>query len=132
MPRRQSLFLSNVYAQVGVVLLATVFGAVPALAGSRPCSEPDSIRREASEATSTVDIANRGSTPLTIEWLDAPGGAVNSVTLAPGESKQLQANQGYVLTSHDARRRCLSKFVPEKESETWEITTILEGDYQRR
>src|SRR5687768_6902048 len=127
MSRRQSPVRSNVFAQVGLVLVATLAGAAPALAGSQPCSEPDSIRREASEARSTVNVANRRSTPLTIEWLDAPGGAMNSVTLAPGESKLLQADRGYILTSRDARRRCLSKFVPEKESETWEIATTHEG-----
>src|SRR4051794_24697306 len=87
-------------AQVCVVLVAILAGAAPALAGSRPCNEPDSIRREPLEATSTVNVANRRSTPLTIEWVDAPAAALNSVTLAPGESKLLQANQGYALKSH--------------------------------
>jgi hypothetical protein len=127
----RSTFRSYVYAQASVVFVATVAAAVPASAASRPCSEPESIRGDASEAMSTVNVANSRSTPLTIEWVDAPGAATSFITLSPGESKLLQAIQGYVVTSHDARRRCLSKFVPEKESETWEIATTLEGDYQR-
>lgn len=118
-------------AQVCVAIAVTLAGAAPALAGSRPCSEPDSTRREALEATYTVNIANRRSTPLTIEGVGATGAAASSLTLAPGESKLLQINQNHALTSRDARRRCLSKFVPEKASETWEIATTFEADYQR-
>ncbi len=80
----------------------------------------------------TVNIANRRSTPLTIEWADGPDAATNSLPLAPGESKLLEIGQRSILTSRDARRRCLSKFVSDKKSETWEITTALEDDYERR
>ncbi len=83
------------------------------------------------EATYTVNIANRRPTPLTIEWVGAPGAATSSLTLAPGESKSLQIDQNYALTSRDARRRCLSKFEPEKKSDTWEIANVLDADYQR-
>jgi hypothetical protein len=81
---------------------------------------------------SRINIANRRSTPLTIEWADGPDAATNSLSLAPGESKLLEINQSSVLTSRDARRRCLSKFVSDKKSETWEITTALKDDYERR
>jgi hypothetical protein len=68
---------------------------------------------------------------LTIEWTETSG-VENSLTLAPGESKVLKVIRSYALTSRDARRRCLSRFVPDKEWQTWEITTALEGDYQRK
>lgn len=118
-------------AQVCVTLVATLSGAAPALAGSKSCSELDSTRREALQATYAVNIANRRSTPLTIEWVDAPGADTRAVTLAPSESKLLQINQNAALTARDARRRCLSKFMPEKASETWEIVTALQSDYER-
>jgi hypothetical protein len=132
MARSQSIFLCNLFPPVSVALLATLAGAAPVLAGSRSCSEPESIRPEVSDRTSEVNIANHRSTPLTIEWVAGPGAAINSLTLAPGESKLLEIDQSHVLTSRDARRRCLSKFISDKESETWEIATTLENDYQRR
>lgn len=132
MARSQSTFLCNLFPPVSIALLATLAGAAPALAGSRSCSEPESIRPEVSDSTSKVNIANHRSTPMTIEWAAGPDAAINSLTLAPGESKLLEIDQSYVLTSRDARRRCLSKFISDKESETWEIATALENDYQRR
>jgi hypothetical protein len=124
---RPSIFIATV-----VSMITVLSGAAPVLAGSRSCSEPESIRLEVSDSTSTVNIANHRSTPLTIEWVAGRDEAINSLTLAPGDSKLLEIDQGRVLTSRDARRRCLSKFISDKESETWEIATALENDYQRR
>ena len=132
MGRSQLPFLYNSFPAVSMALLATLAGTSPALAGSHPCSEPEAIRAEVSDGTTMINIANRRSTPLTIEWVERRGAATKSLTLAPGESKLLEINQSHTLTSRDARRRCLSKFVPDKESETWEITTAFEVDYQRR
>jgi hypothetical protein len=131
MGRSQSPFLYNLVPAVSMALLATLAGAAPALAGSHSCSERESFRPEVSDGTFRINIANRRSTPLTIEWMETSG-VENSLTLAPGESKALEVNKNYALTSRDARLRCLSKFVPDKMSQTWEITTTLEGDYQRR
>lgn len=132
MARSQSTFLCNLFPPVSMALLAIVAGAAPVLAGSRPCSEPESIRPEVSASTSKVNIANHRSTPLTIEWAAGPHAPINSLSLAPGENRLLEIDQSYVLTSRDARRRCLSKFVSDKESERWEIATALENDYHRR
>lgn len=132
MARSQSTFLCNLFPPVGMALLATLAGAAPVLAGSRSCSEPESIRPEVPDSTSKINIANHRSTPLTTEWVTGPDAAINFLTLAPGESRLLEIDQSYVLTSRDARRRCLSKFISDKESETWEIATALEYDYQRR
>jgi len=131
MSRSYSPFLNTLFAAASVALLATLAGAAPAWAGSLSCSEPRSIRPEASVGRFRIDIANRRSTPLTIEWIETSG-VENSLTWAPGESKVLELHRSYALTSRDARLRCLSTFVPDTRLETWEITTTLEGDYQRR
>ncbi|CAN5704514.1 hypothetical protein BH10PSE6_BH10PSE6_38610 [soil metagenome] len=117
---------------VGVSLFVTFAGVAPVLAGSRPCSEPESPRSEGVDTTSKVTVTNRRSTPLTVEWLQGSSTVLQSVTLAPGESTELQTYLTDAWISRDARRRCLSRFVPTEKPETWEITATLEDDYERK
>jgi hypothetical protein len=115
---------------VSVALFVTLAGVAPALAGSRPCSEPESSGSV--DTTSTVTVTNRRSTPLTVEWVQGSSAVPQSVTLAPGESTQLQTYLTHAWMVRDARRRCLSRFVPTEKPGTWEITATLEDDYERK
>lgn len=131
---RRSLMVGsfNFLVSVSVALCVSLVGATPVLAGIRACSEPESVRSDGANTTSTVMITNRRSTPLTIEWVQGSNAIPQSVTLAPGESTELQTYLTRAWMSRDARRRCLSRFVPTEKPEKWEITATLEGDYERR
>ena len=110
--------------------LAILLGAAPSFAGSRPCTEPSPV--PAADVQSTIIARNLRSTPLTIEWDDTRGAAKHFVTLAPDETRRIQAYGNHGLMSRDARQRCLSRFVSESQLETWEIVTTLDGDYDSR
>jgi hypothetical protein len=130
--RSQTIVPFRLLVSVSVALFVTFAGVEPALAGNRPCSEPESPRSEGADTTSTVTVTNRRVTPLTVEWVQGSSAVPQSVTLAPGESTQLQTYLTHAWMSRDARRRCLSRFVPTEKLETWEITVTLEDDYERK
>ncbi len=121
---------------VGVALLVALAAAVPVRARERSCGAPDSGRSLSADTNadtmSTVTVSNRRPTPLTVEWVEGAGAVPQSVTLAPGASTQLWTYLTAAWVSRDARRRCLSRFVPEQKLETWEIVAVLEGDYRRK
>lgn len=129
--RSQATGPFSLLVSASVILLVTVAGVAPALAGSRSCSEPETPRSEGAATTSTVTVTNRRLTPLTVEWVEGSGAVPRSVTLAPGESTELQTSQTHAWISRDARRRCLSRFVPAEKPETWEINATMEDDYER-
>lgn len=132
MIRSQTIVPFSLLASIGVALFAMLAGVAPALAGSSPCGAPESPRSEGADATSMVTVTNRRSTPLTVEWVQGATADLQSITLAPGESTQLQTYLTHAWMSRDSRRRCLSRFVPTGKLETWEITTTLDDDYERK
>ncbi|MCW5736403.1 MAG: hypothetical protein KIS73_19905 [Enhydrobacter sp.] len=121
----------GVLVSVGLSFFITFAGIAPVLAGSRPCTGADILQSQAADAVSTITVTNRRLTPLTVEWVDSTS-ARRLVSLAPGESTEQQTYLTHGWVSRDARRRCLSRFVPTEKPGTWEITETLENDYERR
>jgi hypothetical protein len=130
MTQHQSISPFRLSATVALVVMFV--GSAPAFAGKRSCDGIGSLRSEASETRATIEVTNRRSTPLAIELIGESGTTVNYLVLAPGENRHLLTYRTHVWVSRDARRRCLSGFVSEQESENWEITSTLDGDYERR
>jgi hypothetical protein len=118
------------FARVIVVLLVTSICSAPAIAGSRPCNGPGALR--ANGTASTIEVTNRRSTPLGLELVDGSDETTTSLALAPGESKVLQTYQTHTWMSRDARRRCLSRFISERELEKWDIVEEVGVSYERR
>src|SRR5260370_10315293 len=132
MTRRQSKSPFKLFARTTPVLLASLVSAAPAFSGERLCNGLGSLRSGAADTTSTIEVTNRRSTPSTVELVDGLGATANYFTLAPGENRHLQTYRTHAWISRDARRRCLSSFVSEEKLERWEITSNLDGDYDRK
>ena len=120
------------FSRTTAALVITLISAAPAFAEQRSCAEIASLRSGAAETTSTIEVTNSRSTPSTIELVDGSGATANYFTLAPGGNRDLQTYRTHAWISRDARRRCLSGFVSEEKAEKWEITSNLDGDYERR
>ena len=120
------------FARRTAALIVTLISAAPAFAGQRSCAEIASLRSGAAETMSTVEVTNSRSIPSTVELVDGSGAIADYLALAPGENRHLQTHRTYVWISRDARRRCLAGFVSDQESEKWEITSTLDGDYERK
>jgi len=120
------------FSRMTAALVATLISAAPAFAEQRSCAEVASLRSGEVKTTSTIEITNSRSTPSIVELIDGSGAIVDYFALAPGESRQLQTYRTHAWISRDARRRCLSGFVSEEQSEKWEISPNPDGDYERR
>lgn len=120
------------FARTTAALVVTLISAAPAFAEQRSCAEVASLRSGDAAAASTIEVANSRPTPLTIELVDRSGAIADYFALAPGENRQLQTYRTHAWISRDARRRCLSGFVSEEQSEKWEISPNPDSDYERK
>jgi len=121
----------SIRSLLALSLACTILGTVPAAARQRSCSEAGSLRSGIDETLSTIEIINRRSSPVTVEWIDPSGVETHRLTVAPGETTQLPTYRTHAWVSLDARRRCLSGFVADEKTETWELPPAGD-DYERR
>lgn len=117
------------------LLLAVLWlvAALPALAEPRPCGKALTLRSAAGEtAPSRLEVVNRRTTPVVLEWIDNKGSAKAYFALAPGESRPVDTYGWHAWVARSARGQCVSAFVSEGPRESWQIGGDVAGDYERR
>ncbi len=109
-----------------------LMGAASAFAGTRPCDASQESLSLANATAAAIDIVNRRPVPVTVEEIDSSGAIKTYLAIAPGEQRRFWTNGAHAWISRDARRSCLSRFVPEAAQERWDVVGDVGHDYERR